>query len=454
MSIQEAQIVSMKQFQRLMSTVSPGVTVCVRGRHAVGKSEGVYQAAAKVFSDVFRNPDACRDVVAREGGRIRHATGWKSEWSYELGLPVIERRLSQMTEGDLLGLPDKENPVDGRAAESTKFLPCDWVITACKYPVMLFLDERNRALPQVKQCIFQLADSKVFYGNHFHDETRICIAENMGDEYQVEQLDPAEISRCVTVSLDPSVKEWLDWAAVHLDESTVEFIRQNENALEHRGANSEPNKKYPDRRAWANLDREMRRSGLFETPDDPMIRVMAGAFIGTDQSTKYAQFLKDRRKQVSAEDIIKDWAATRKRLMVGERIPNEVLIEAIAKLEIYIQKVPTDKNDKNFDKLWPETANVEMAAFMGDLPAEMFMTAFKAIGQNQYVLQGTHKLVKQLLVATVQGQVSNGDAHKELADKIAAKKDELLKKAANVNTTDKSAAVAGEKVGRGARQNK
>jgi hypothetical protein len=452
MSIQEAQIVSMKQFQRLMTTVSPNVTVCVRGRHAVGKSEGVYQAAAKVFSDTYKDPASCADVIAREGGRIRHATGWKSEWSYELGLPVVERRLSQMTEGDLLGLPDKENQGDEKS-ESTKFLPCDWVITACKYPVMLFLDERNRALPQVKQCIFQLADSKVFYNNHFHDETRLCIAENMGDEYQVEQLDPAEISRCVTVSLDPSVLEWLEWAKVALDESTVEFIRQNETALEFRGAVPEPNKKYPDRRAWANLDREMRKCGMFETPDDPMIRIMAGAFIGTDHANKYAQFIKDRRKQVSAEDIIKDWGATRKRLMVGDRIPNEVLIEAIAKLEIYVQKVPKDKSDKGFEKLWPETASVEVAAFMGDLPAEMFMTAFKAIGQNQVVLSNTHKLIKLLLVATVQGQSSNGDAHKELAEKISAKKEELLQKASKVNSTEKQDAKAKDGV-RGARQSK
>ena len=46
--------------------------VLLRGRHGVGKSEVVYQTAA-----------------------VR-------------GLPVVERRASQMTEGDLLGLPDDD----------------------------------------------------------------------------------------------------------------------------------------------------------------------------------------------------------------------------------------------------------------------------------------------------------------------------------------------------------
>ena len=43
--------------------------ILIRGRHGVGKSEVVYQLA------------------------------------HDLGLPVVERRASQMTEGDLLGMP-------------------------------------------------------------------------------------------------------------------------------------------------------------------------------------------------------------------------------------------------------------------------------------------------------------------------------------------------------------
>jgi MoxR-like ATPase len=57
--------------------------VLIRGRHGVGKSEVIYQTAAA------------------------------------MGLPVVERRASQMTEGDLVGLPS----VDGN---STTFNPPDW----------------------------------------------------------------------------------------------------------------------------------------------------------------------------------------------------------------------------------------------------------------------------------------------------------------------------------------
>ena len=58
---------SMGDFQKLAVAFDPEIPLMIRGRHGIGKSQSVYQIAAK------------------------------------LGLPVIERRLSQMTEGDKIG---------------------------------------------------------------------------------------------------------------------------------------------------------------------------------------------------------------------------------------------------------------------------------------------------------------------------------------------------------------
>ena len=78
--------------------------ILIRGRHGVGKSEVVYMIAKN------------------------------------MGLPVVERRASQMTEGDLLGLPDTaDTSINGRKA--TTWNAPDWLVTACEQPVVLFLDE-------------------------------------------------------------------------------------------------------------------------------------------------------------------------------------------------------------------------------------------------------------------------------------------------------------------------
>ena len=95
--------------------------VLIRGRHGIGKSELVYQTAKS------------------------------------LGLPVVERRASQMTEGDLLGLPKVEKGV-------TKWLAPEWLHTACNQAVVLFLDEVDRATMEVRQGIFELCDSRKIAG--------------------------------------------------------------------------------------------------------------------------------------------------------------------------------------------------------------------------------------------------------------------------------------------------
>jgi len=66
----------------------------LRGRHGVGKSEVVYQIAK------------------------------------QMGLPVVERRASQMTEGDLLGMPSPEM-VEVNGEQASVFRPFSWFLQAC-----------------------------------------------------------------------------------------------------------------------------------------------------------------------------------------------------------------------------------------------------------------------------------------------------------------------------------
>ena len=106
-------------------------------------------------------------------------------------LPVVERRASQMTEGDLVGLPSIEG-------NRTSFNPPDWFKQACEEPVCLFLDEVDRATLEVRQGIFELTDSRKLNGHHLHPDTIIFAAVNggeHGEHYQVNEMDPAELDR-------------------------------------------------------------------------------------------------------------------------------------------------------------------------------------------------------------------------------------------------------------------
>jgi len=392
------QVVGMDSFQTLVRTVSPNITVCVRGRHAVGKSEGVYQAASEVRSDFYKDPDNCKRMLSALGGAIRHASGWKSDWKYEYGMPVVERRLSQMTEGDIIGLPELHSITDGETEwRSTAYRPCDWVIQACQFPVVLFLDERNRALDGVKQAIFQLADSKVFYGHKLNVDTRIIVAENIGESYQVQQSDPAEVSRWITVELDPDSEEWFKWAEKHCHLATIEFIRSNPKALEYRGT-YEADKKYPDRRSWVKLDAELQALGIFDSENPGagnVLYIMAGAFVGPEWGGKFTKFVQDREREIKAEDILTSWTKSKKRLGGTKGISNEQYVEACSKLGDWLK---TEKNTLT------EAQSRQYAKFMFDCPAEPRMAAWGQLQKNTANLLKVHPHIQQLMVATATGK--------------------------------------------------
>jgi hypothetical protein len=375
----------MASFKALLIATSPDLAVCVRGRHAVGKSEGVYQAAAGRRSEAYKDPRVCADMVKRFGGAVKHESGIKNDWTYDDGVPVMERRLSQMTEGDTIGLPFD-------SGHGTVFKPCDWLYTSCDFPVVLFLDERNRALPGVKQSVFQLCDSKAFYGNRLHNETRVVIAENVGDEYQVEACDPAEVSRTAVVVLDPDEREWLNYAEGKCDLATIEFIRTNANKLEHKGMH-EPNKKYPDRRAWFKLDQELQSLGLFDKPEDPMFYILCGAMIGPEVGAQFTHFCKERDRQVSAKDIAENWQNAKHRLARKGSISNENYIECAAKLGDYLK-----------ENIVTEHQAHQLALYMFDCPSELFLTTWCSLTSVKENISALHPYIKELLVAIATGK--------------------------------------------------
>ena len=164
-----------------------------------------------------------------------------------------------MTEGDLVGLPVIQGEV-------TTFNPPDWFKQACNEPVALFLDEVDRATPEVRQGIFELTDSRKLNGHVLHPDTLIFAAVNggeHGEQYQVGEMDPAELDRWTVFDVEPTVEDWLDWAKGNVDGVIWDFINQNRGHLEHTG-DFEPNKVYPSRRSWDRLNECLNAAGFLQ----------------------------------------------------------------------------------------------------------------------------------------------------------------------------------------------
>ena len=260
-------------FATFLSTVpailNARLPVLVRGRHGVGKSEVVYQIAK------------------------------------DRGLPVVERRASQMTEGDLLGLPDTTDLSDGRKA--TTWNAPDWLVTACTEPVVLFLDEVDRATMEVRQGLFELTDSRKINGWHLHPETLIVAAVNGGEhgsQYQVGEMDPAELDRWTVFDVEPSVEDWLAWSSGKVDPVLWDFVNGNRQHLEH-VTDYEPNKVYPSRRSWVRFAKTVEPLSLFaEEADRDLLLNLATGFVGFEAAVSLRDFVQKYEYQVSIEDLL------------------------------------------------------------------------------------------------------------------------------------------------------
>ena len=237
--------------------------VLLRGRHGIGKSTVVYQYAA------------------------------------QQSMEVVERRASQMTEGDLVGLPS----IDGN---STTFNPPDWFKAACDRPVVLFLDEVDRATLEVRQGIFELTDSRKLNGHTLHPDTLVFAAVNGGEhgaQYQVGEMDPAELDRWTVFDIEPSVEDWLSWAKEsQVSDEIWNFINQNRNHLEHTD-DFEPNKVYPSRRSWERLDKCLTQADLLKEAS-PVLYNLTSAFVGFEAAVAFNDFVLNYDRQVTTDDIL------------------------------------------------------------------------------------------------------------------------------------------------------
>ena len=95
-------------------------------------------------------------------------------------------------------------------------------------PVVLFLDELNRARPEVLQTIMDLALNRKLAGRSLPAGSRIISAVNNGEEYQLTDLDPALVSRFNIYEFAPTVEDWLLWAqSSGIDDRIIAFISEN-----------------------------------------------------------------------------------------------------------------------------------------------------------------------------------------------------------------------------------
>lgn len=343
-------------------TVSPvlprEIAIMLRGNHGIGKSQVIKQLAQLT------------------------------------NLPVIDRRLSTMTEGDMLGLPSIDDGV-------TRFNPPDWYQQACREPHCLFLDELNRATNEVMQASFQIVLDRELNGWKLHPETLVCVAVNCSASYTVNEMDPALLDRFWVVDLEPTVTDWLGWArssGIHSD--IVDFITSNEKWLDS-PKNCEPGSVQPSRRSWERLSKALTASGLMENPASQGLYSLCLGFIGTEATITFTDYVKSHDARVSGEEILNKYPKVRDRL---KKVNNQdKWVAAIEKLAeaVFKETKLTDTQGKN------------IGTFMEDLPGELRISLWTKLTTAGVERMDIIRVIKKHCVQHVLGVFNVKDGEKQ-----------------------------------------
>lgn len=218
------------------------------------------------------------------------------------GMKVVPLFLGQMSDpGDLIGIPNR-NTTTGK----TEFMPPYWFPLDGK-PIVLFLDELNRARPEVLQTIMDLALNRTLAGRKLPDGSRIISAVNAGDQYQLTDLDPALVSRFNVVTFRPTTQEWLLWAdKVGVDARVRDFIRENpmwldKNPDAKEGADTGLDKT-PDRRGWKRV------SDILKTAVDinPIVTKAISAIVGPKAASALVGSV-SAKKILSGREVLQNY---------------------------------------------------------------------------------------------------------------------------------------------------
>lgn len=314
-----------KDFIQAAKLLPSDVSVLIRGERGIGKSHTVRQLAE------------------------------------HFNLPLIDRRISQMTEGDLIGLPRTEQRETG--AHVTRFQPLDWFQDAVEAPHLIFLDELDRASGEVQQAIFELVLDRSVQGKKIHEGCRIYSAINGGaggHNYQVNEMDPALLDRFWICDLQSNLEQWLDWArGAGINDRIVGFLASE--GQEHLDVLDDQDLSAisPSCRSWTRL------ASVLDSCDDLMdledadnrrkIISLASGFVGIEATSAFVNYVRSERVFV-AEDILVNWKANKKYFTETKKYIEDipVVTNLFDKVCLFIEenKKLTAKQISNLKEFW------------------------------------------------------------------------------------------------------
>lgn len=285
----------------------------------------------------------------------------------ENGLGFVHLHLATQEVGDLVGLLVQQP--DGSVAHARP----EWFPTQGKGVV--FLDELNRAHPDVLQAMFSFVTGGTIHRHTLPEGWRIVAAGNyQSSMFNVtDTSDAAWMSRFCHIDFNPSIEEFVMFAESKGMFDIADFIRDMPDMLEVKHKERmNLNMVTPDRRSWINMLGKLDMESSIENERFEIYQGIAG-------SSAAAAYLNSKKKsldKIRGRDVLANYKKVRDRVLKSSdpKSTRFDLLEATFKeISLYYEN-----NNLTVEQLY------NFKEFMLDCPLELNLRMVTSISESSW----------------------------------------------------------------------
>jgi hypothetical protein len=297
--------------------------------------------------------------------QIAAEMGYKEDEESWTSFGFVHLHLATQEVGDLVGLL-KHNK-DGTVSHARP----EWFPKSQPRGI-LFLDELNRAHPDVIQACFSLITSRTIHTHRLPAGWKIVAAGNyQTDEFTVtDTSDSAWMSRFCHIHFEPTASEFIAFAESRKAFTVADFIAEHPELLEKKGKRPDINIT-PDRRAWLEMIAPLEKENLDE---ETRMEIYSG-IVGQVAASRFMNFKNSKERRIRLRDIMRDYSAVREQVLSCNRDKDtryDALNAPISELET--------KLDQGHKFSTEELMNLK--EYLLDIPKELLSQTFKKLGRG------------------------------------------------------------------------
>ena len=224
---------------------------------------------------------------------------------------------------------------------------------------IIFIDEFSRIPKALVQTMLTFILEGKLHTHYTPKNTHFILASNPPtDKYVVGDIsDMALVSRMCHICLEPSVEEFLDFAATQkASDDMISFIQENPEMLEVKGTGYLPDIEF-NRRTWLDFVSPF----LLTNPPKELVFEVLKGLVGTVAAVKFQNHCKNSQFKIKGREILNDYGTVLSNRVLSHQNDLDVLNIASEELvrEIKVNQGITEQQGKN------------VIAFLTDLPIEL-----------------------------------------------------------------------------------